>query len=753
VILAFTLYVDDALIAGREDVVKEFKKYLESIYTLRDWMPLSKMLSINYKVHKDLHERHMHRVTSEMTDYAKVAVEVYFEEHRRLTKEKKPAPSAKYNAPCVGPESKKAGDKPGVHAENAMKYAGKWLYLTRTTAPECAYATGEMARHSHKWTDVQDQAIERLAGYTAKHIAGMVGGREPTMRIDHVNSKDKGKVKLQMRCDADYGGDPEKRRSTTGFTLHLMGENGTFMLLDWGSQLQQCITISTAEAEMIATRNSAKHLFGALPVMETLFGKDLKVEIKSDSQASIQAIKLGRSQNLKFIKKVYDISLKWLSEYVGPYVSHIVGPANSADALSKGLSLNSFEYHKRYGYGIVPKSHAELPRCIGACKDFEGKTQRCLGVVLKQNSKSMKCTECLKGHEKCPCHGHNAPDVKESAKKLKEKKRAEAEEAKDAITDVGDDEDEEADSNQAVKDSVTQEAVMLMMSDHDYKNQVRSNIRRSRRQRLDPKSKNIRFGQTSFIDLPIRIGMLTIVNEEKRKSRLERTLETEDGKAVVRVYETTTLLTKMSAFRNWKKSIKSYKKDYQILCKTLLEEFRAYPYNPNKPSLYTVRNVMERIKGSATMTGIAIYLGGDVKASAMRGWYLICDHCGVHSANVKFECKHFVMCKQCFDARQPTLCGYCGLPVDEERVEVQAAMGHETVSKITKDVKIALARAWDEYRHRTGIGNKENVVNEPIKGKDKMDDDDYDLLSASMDESPRSFSSDDRLNPKVVITQ
>jgi hypothetical protein len=48
-------------------------------------------------------------------------------------------------------------------------------------------------------------------------------------------------------CDADYAGDPDSRRSRTGYCFFLFGN-----LISHQSKLQHCVTLSTCEAELLA---------------------------------------------------------------------------------------------------------------------------------------------------------------------------------------------------------------------------------------------------------------------------------------------------------------------------------------------------------------------------------------------------------------------------------------------------------------------------------------------------------------------
>jgi len=58
---------------------------------------------------------------------------------------------------------------------------------------------------------------------------------------------------LQGYSDADWAGDHETRRSTTGFTFIFGGA-----AVSWGSKLQKTVALSTMEAEYMALCEASK---------------------------------------------------------------------------------------------------------------------------------------------------------------------------------------------------------------------------------------------------------------------------------------------------------------------------------------------------------------------------------------------------------------------------------------------------------------------------------------------------------------
>jgi len=61
-------------------------------------------------------------------------------------------------------------------------------------------------------------------------------------------------IKLKIYIDADFAGDSDTRKSTSGFLMQ-MGNTPT----SWYSELQHCVTTSTAEAEYYSSIECAKH--------------------------------------------------------------------------------------------------------------------------------------------------------------------------------------------------------------------------------------------------------------------------------------------------------------------------------------------------------------------------------------------------------------------------------------------------------------------------------------------------------------
>ena len=73
--------------------------------------------------------------------------------------------------------------------------------------------------------------------------------------------------------DADWGGDLDDRKSTSGYMFQV---GGTF--ISWRSKKQTCVALSTAEAEYIALASTAQ---------ESLWLQQLLADLKNEEPKSV----------------------------------------------------------------------------------------------------------------------------------------------------------------------------------------------------------------------------------------------------------------------------------------------------------------------------------------------------------------------------------------------------------------------------------------------------------------------------------
>ena len=115
---------------------------------------------------------------------------------------------------------------------------GALMYLAIATRPDIAHSVGLLARFS------SDPGVAHWKAL--KHLCRYVQG---TKEFKLCYSPDPGAMgRFVAYADADFGGDLDSRRSTSAMVVK-MGTGA----ISWASKLQSIMTLSTTEAEYIAT--------------------------------------------------------------------------------------------------------------------------------------------------------------------------------------------------------------------------------------------------------------------------------------------------------------------------------------------------------------------------------------------------------------------------------------------------------------------------------------------------------------------
>jgi hypothetical protein len=203
---------------------------------------------------------------------------------------------------------------------------GGLLYLATHTRPDLAHATGVLARYSQRPTQDHWRALLDVLRYAAGtaglrlHLGGGGGGGE-----------------LVGWCDADWAGDLDTRRSTTGFIFKL-GDGA----ISWGSKRQGIVTVSTAESEYTAACAAAREASWLRQLAAAL---DVRVDIvplMSDSQA---AIAMTKNLSVSARTKHMDVRLHFLRERVARgdiSLSYVSTVDMLADPLTKPVPAIKF---------------------------------------------------------------------------------------------------------------------------------------------------------------------------------------------------------------------------------------------------------------------------------------------------------------------------------------------------------------------------------------------------------------------------
>ena len=206
---------------------------------------------------------------------------------------------------------------------------GALLYLSINTRPDISYAVGVLARHSVTTSYKACQAVLRVIAYV-KHTSAI-----------GIQFNDR-KLNLHAFSDADWAGDLDSRRSTTGYVVFAAGGP-----IAWQSKLQSTVAASTMEAEYMAAFNAIQECVWIKGVMDEIgLSLDRPITLFMDSKS---ALCLANNPMYHKRSKHIDIKYHWIREKVGEdgvvLLIHVRTQDMAADVLTKALAAEPFNRH------------------------------------------------------------------------------------------------------------------------------------------------------------------------------------------------------------------------------------------------------------------------------------------------------------------------------------------------------------------------------------------------------------------------
>ena len=125
-------------------------------------------------------------------------------------------------------------------------------------------------------------------------------------------------LKLLLFVDADFAGDSDSAKSTSGGLLVLAGPNSWYPLA-WMCRKQTSVSRSTTESEVVSL---AASLFAeALPIQtmfDMLLGRDIELVVLEDNQATIRVVMSGFSAKLRHISRTHEVNLGSMTDVFKP---------------------------------------------------------------------------------------------------------------------------------------------------------------------------------------------------------------------------------------------------------------------------------------------------------------------------------------------------------------------------------------------------------------------------------------------------
>lgn len=204
---------------------------------------------------------------------------------------------------------------------------GCLMYVTLTTRPDLSAATNYFSRFQSDPSDEHFVHAKRILRY----IKGTLD-----LKLKYI--KDDTASLLHGYADADWAGDENDRKSTSGFVFKVYGST-----VSWLSRKQATVSLSSTEAEYVALAEAACEAIWLQNLLKELEMKFIEPTIIfEDNQSCILIAEEPRGhKRLKHIDVKYNFIREVISSgKIG--IKYIPSKQQTADIMTKGLSTKIF---------------------------------------------------------------------------------------------------------------------------------------------------------------------------------------------------------------------------------------------------------------------------------------------------------------------------------------------------------------------------------------------------------------------------
>ena len=323
------VYVDDMILAGKNEAkMRSVKEELTSRFDIKDLGKLSYFLGMSIVQDQEKKETWIGQPT-----YAeKLLTKMGMSDCKPV---KTPADPANRLV-------KAAEDEQAVDQQLYQSLVGGLMYLATCTRPDIAYTVGMLARFSSKPNQTHWVAAKRVLRYL-----------KGTMNFGLIYSGDPGVLGYS---DADWAGDMDDRKSTSGYMFQIAGGP-----VSWRSKKQDTVALSTAEAEYVALSSAAQECVWMRRLVSELGNPPGEpTTILEDNQSSIA---MARNPQFHGRAKHIDIKHHFVREQVSSGMIELkYCPTGEmvADILTKGLPQQQFSALREMA-GMVPQKTGTEP--------------------------------------------------------------------------------------------------------------------------------------------------------------------------------------------------------------------------------------------------------------------------------------------------------------------------------------------------------------------------------------------------------
>jgi hypothetical protein len=323
VILA--VHVDDILaLADSPELMKLAKEELQQGFPIKDLGEVKQLLGLEI-----FRNRAKRLVTISQSNYIKSIISRFGLENAH-TSATPMDPNVKLRAVTENDE-----EITDVKYQEAI---GSLIYAAIGTRPDISYAVQALSQFNTKHTQTHWTAVKRVFRYlkgTANYGITYGGSRHGIELKTYFDN-----IRLEGFSDADWGANPDDRRSISGYTF-LIG-NGA---VSWSSKKQQTVALSSMEAEYLAISHAAKQAIWMKTLLNELgYPQEGPIQIRADNQSAIAFAKDNTDHSRT---KHIDIRHHFIRDCIQDNqisISYVNTNENSADIFTKALPKDKHGY-------------------------------------------------------------------------------------------------------------------------------------------------------------------------------------------------------------------------------------------------------------------------------------------------------------------------------------------------------------------------------------------------------------------------
>lgn len=200
---------------------------------------------------------------------------------------------------------------------------GSLMFLAVISRPDISYAVSRVSQYLENPKTIHWNAVKKIL----KYLQGTV---EYGLFYQPEGN-------LEGYSDADFAGDTQDRKSTSGYVFQFCGT-----AISWASQKQRLVVLSTTEAEFVAASEASREAIWLRNLFLDLTGEEQTIPLYVDNKSTICVLK---NEITSKRSKHYDIRYYYVKDLIKEKiiaVMYVNTKNQKADIFTKGLNRDNF---------------------------------------------------------------------------------------------------------------------------------------------------------------------------------------------------------------------------------------------------------------------------------------------------------------------------------------------------------------------------------------------------------------------------